>query len=79
MQLLGTLRGCGLGRSPMREIWPLYRCPTTRLRVQGWAVGGPTPPGEQSYEAVNCPACGGVHLVNPKTDKTAADHDENSN
>ena len=36
----------------------------------------PGHPEKQSYEAVTCPACGGVHLVNPATGKTINDDDK---
>jgi hypothetical protein len=54
----------------------LYRCPKTRLRVQGWVADEWSQPEQQNYEAVNCIACGGVHLVNPANGKTI--NDENS-
>jgi hypothetical protein len=47
----------------------LYRCPKTRLRVQGWVADEPNQPEKQSYEAVTCLACGGVHLVNSASGK----------
>jgi hypothetical protein len=55
----------------------LYRCPRTRLRVQGWAADDRNHPEKQSYEAVTCLACGGVHLVNPASGKTIDDDDRN--
>jgi DNA-directed RNA polymerase subunit RPC12/RpoP len=43
----------------------MYRCPRTGLKVQGHAaddlING------EAYEPVTCTACGGTHLVNPKT------------
>jgi hypothetical protein len=47
------------------------------LQVQGWTAGGPDD--EEGYEAVTCLACGRMHFVNPKTGKTLAENDENSN
>jgi hypothetical protein len=47
----------------------LYRCPNTGLRVQGWIADDRTERDEENFEAVTCPACGRVHLVNPKTGK----------
>ena len=45
----------------------LYRCPDTGLNVQGWfADDGAASEGEV-YEAMTCPACTRVHLVNPAT------------
>jgi hypothetical protein len=55
----------------------LYRCPKTRLRVQGWMADDPIQPETQSYEAVTCLACGGVHLVNPASGRTIDDGEEN--
>jgi hypothetical protein len=54
----------------------LYRCPKTRLRVQGWVADDPNQP-EKRYEAVTCLACGGVHLVNPASGRTIDDGDRN--
>ena len=45
----------------------LYRCPNTGLRVQGWIANERTELDEDNFEAMTCPACGRVHLVNPKT------------
>ena len=53
----------------------LYRCPKTRLNVQGWLADAPPKPEKQSYDAVTCLACGGVHLVNPASGKTIDDED----
>lgn len=47
----------------------LYRCPNTGLRVQGWISDDPTEQDDDSFETVTCPACGCIHLVNPKTGK----------
>ena len=44
----------------------VYCCPATGLKVQGHVaelLDGET------YEPVTCTACGGIHLVNPKTGK----------
>ena len=51
----------------------LYRCTKTGLRVQGWVADEPRQPEKKSYEAVTCPACGGVHLVNSASGKTIDD------
>jgi hypothetical protein len=56
----------------------LYRCTKTGLRVQGWVADHSGQPGNQSYEAVTCPACGGVHLANPASGKTIDDEDRTS-
>jgi hypothetical protein len=44
----------------------IYRCPTTGLNVQGLA--------EDHYQAVQCLACQGVHLVNPATSNVLGHH-----
>jgi hypothetical protein len=51
----------------------LYRCTKTGLRVQGWVADHCGQPEKQNYEAIDCLACGGVHLVNPASGKTIAD------
>jgi hypothetical protein len=51
----------------------IYECTSTGLRVQGLVRDDPkksTGTGN-AYESITCLACGGVHLVNPKTGKTA--------
>jgi hypothetical protein len=57
----------------------LYRCPKTRLRVQGWTADEPSQSRKQDYEAVNCLACGGVHLVNPASGRTIGEDGNNPN
>jgi hypothetical protein len=47
----------------------LYRCPTTRLHVQGWAPDDEAEGAGDVYEDIACLACGGVHFVNSKTGK----------
>jgi hypothetical protein len=55
----------------------IYRCPNTGFRVQGLA-----PDDDESESAgnvfvgVTCLACGLMHLVNPKTGKTAGEDGE---
>ena len=51
----------------------IFRCAPTGLNVQ---VGLPDePPSDRtdSYEAVACPACGRVHLINKATGKMLGD------
>jgi len=48
----------------------LYQCPTTRRRVQGWTETEPADDDRDSFETVTCPACGQVHLVNPRSGRT---------
>jgi hypothetical protein len=54
----------------------LYRCPTTGLRVQGRIAGDPTKYDDNTYEAVTCGACRGVHLLNPKTGEILGEGDK---
>jgi hypothetical protein len=55
----------------------IYRCPNTGFRVEGLA-----PDDDKSEEAdnvfvgVTCLACGVLHLVNPKTGRTAGESSE---
>jgi hypothetical protein len=55
----------------------LYRCPKTRLRVQGWIAEDLNQPEKQSYEVLTCLACGSVHLVNPASGRTIEDDNRN--
>lgn len=48
----------------------LYRCPFTSFLVQGFSAENEMSDGQtRRYEAVDCPACGSMHLVNPTTGK----------
>jgi hypothetical protein len=53
--------------------------PQDLLRVQGWVTDEPDRPAKQNHEAVNCLACGGVHLVNPASGKTINEDGNNPN
>lgn len=45
-----------------------YRCPSTDLRIAGQHQAWPLPAGPlDTYVAQSCPACGGLHIVNPAT------------
>lgn len=49
----------------------IFRCPSRGLMVQGWTENDA---GEGiEYVPYRCPACGGMHLVNPKTGKLVSD------
>jgi hypothetical protein len=53
----------------------VFRCPNTRLRVQGFVADDPAD--TEAFEPVTCTACTRVHLINPKTGKVlGADDDE---
>lgn len=43
--------------------------------VQVWLPERPQPESPDSYEAVACPACARVHLINWKTGKMLGDKD----
>ena len=80
MQLLGTCAvPVSVAFNTVAMAAFLYRCPKTRLRVQGWVADEPIQSEKQNYEAMNCLACGGVHLVNPVGGKTINEDDKNSN
>lgn len=42
----------------------LFTCPITLMPANGWLADGAAP-GADSFVQVECPACGGVHLVKP--------------
>jgi hypothetical protein len=61
-----------------------YRCPTTGAAVAGWQADEPSPsiaarsgvpPAELQllYIAERCPACAGLHIVNPATGRMLSD------
>jgi hypothetical protein len=50
-----------------------FRCSQTGSNVQFW-LSDPTPTDRaDSYEAVACPACGRLHLINKTTGRTLSD------
>jgi hypothetical protein len=49
----------------------VFTCPTTAMKVQGWAEAAPA--ANDYYEAVQCTACKRVHLVNPITGRAAGE------
>ena len=55
----------------------VFRCTQTGATVQVWLAGGAQPEPADSYEAVTCPACARVHLINRKTGKMLSDKDKN--
>lgn len=46
------------------------------MNVQVWLPDEAPAERDDSYEAVKCPACAGVHLVNKTTGKTLSDKDK---
>jgi hypothetical protein len=56
----------------------LFRCPATGFNVQHRLDGDPDV-SENEYEAIACPACTRIHLVNRKTGKLLGRDDDSSN
>lgn len=50
----------------------IYRCPTLDLNVQGTVAASDSDEGRR-YVGQRCPACGGLHLVNPDNGKLLAE------
>jgi hypothetical protein len=53
----------------------IFRCPNTGFRVQGFAPDDDVSEGANNV-GVTCLVCGLMHLVNPKTGKTAGEDGE---
>ena len=51
----------------------VFRCPQSHTNVQVGLPEFAQPGGADSYEAVTCPACARVHLINRKTGKMLGD------
>jgi hypothetical protein len=49
----------------------VYACPTTEMKVQGWAAESPA--ANDHYEAVQCTACKRFHLVSPISGRVAGE------
>jgi hypothetical protein len=54
----------------------IFRCIRTGLNVQVWLPEASPADRADTYEAVTCPACTGVHLVNRRTGKILGDKDK---
>lgn len=52
----------------------LFRCPVTAMVVTGWQQDTPAaaPGNHLVFVAERCPACGGLHIVNPRTGRLLA-------
>ena len=52
----------------------LFRCPVTSMVVTGWQHDTPAavPGTHLVFVAERCPACGGLHIVNPATGRLLA-------
>ena len=44
----------------------IFLCPNTGFRVRGWLEAEPADEGAETYESVECAACGRLHFVNRK-------------
>ena len=66
------------GAAGIRVIGPMasfvFRCPNTRLNVQGFIADDPAD--AEAFEPVICTACTRVHLVDSKTGRVLGDEDE---
>ncbi len=51
----------------------VFRCPQASTNVQVWLPDSAQPEPADSYEAVTCPACARVHLINRKTGRMLGD------
>ena len=52
----------------------MFTCPTTRMAVHAWIVADPAAPALDYFEAAECTACRGVHMVNPRTGRVLGDN-----
>jgi hypothetical protein len=67
-----------LNRFKVSMATRVFLCPNTGQRVQGWFADDESENGGETYQTVNCLACGQVHMVNPKTGKVlGADEETN--
>ena len=55
----------------------VFRCTQTGANVQVWLADSTQAEPADSYEAVTCPACARVHLINRKTGKMLSDKNTN--
>jgi hypothetical protein len=54
----------------------VFRCSQTGTTVQVWLPESAQPKRTDSYEAVSCPACARVHLINRTTGKMLGDKEQ---
>jgi len=54
----------------------LFRCPNTRLKVQGWSAEEMPEDGRNDYETTTCAACGQLHWVNQASGRVLGDTQE---
>jgi DNA-directed RNA polymerase subunit RPC12/RpoP len=53
----------------------VFRCSQTGSNVQIGLTVPPFAEHDDAYEAVSCPACGRLHLVNKRTGRTLSDRE----
>ncbi|MFO1079791.1 MAG: hypothetical protein U1E23_04085 [Reyranellaceae bacterium] len=68
-QLIGIKVAPGIEAHPVGMNSFTYRCPSTGYQVEGHEVADivPTTRPLKTYVAERCPACTGLHIVNPET------------
>lgn len=56
------------------NLLTIFRCPVRGMNVQwSYTAADPTDDGLESFEPVECPACGRMHLFNRSTGKLRGD------
>jgi hypothetical protein len=77
---LGDLETGQFARPPPLQYQPMakliFRCTRTALNVQVWLPDEAPTDRADSYEAVTCPACTRLHLVNKTTGKMLSDKEK---
>jgi RNase P subunit RPR2 len=53
----------------------VFRCPNTRLNVQGWSAEDVSDE-PNSYVTITCTACGQLHFVNRTSGKVLGDRED---
>jgi hypothetical protein len=55
----------------------IFRCPNTKLRVQGWAADDPSDGDNAAFAPVECVVCRRLHYVNPASGRVLGAADDN--
>lgn len=68
-ELIRIKAAAGACRHPESMHSFTYRCPSTGYRVEGHEIADVAPSTRplKTYVAERCPACTGLHIVNPET------------
>jgi hypothetical protein len=53
----------------------MFTCPTTRMKVHAWVADDPAAPAFDYFEAVECTACRGFHMINPRSGRVLGEDD----